>query len=195
MGDLPIDRFAHFADLPAAKPMFKQQPMESPQINNRELNKHASDAAELSKFDPNHIKAMRLSAAFLALPLLIAGFVAEMVGIWPPGLAIVPAVVIAGLILFRIPSRRYHARGYSMADERLRIVSGIWFKSDTVVPFGRVQHIDVEQGPIARMYGLATLTVHTAGSHNASVHLAGLAHDDALNMRETVRLAIKRDTL
>jgi hypothetical protein len=36
--------------------------------------------------------------------------------------------------------------------------------------------------------------VHTAGSHNASVQLPGLKHEDALAMRETIRAAIRRDT-
>jgi hypothetical protein len=63
------------------------------------------------------------------------------------------------------------------------------------VPFGRVQHIDVEKGPVERYYGLATLVLHTAGTHNASVSLPGLAEEDALAMREAIRAKIRRDTL
>ena len=85
------------------------------------------------------------------------------------------------------------ARGHALGDGRLRVVRGLLFHSDTVVPFGRVQHIDVDQGPLERAYHIATLTVHTAGSHNASVQLPGLAHADALAMRETIRAAIRRD--
>ena len=82
-----------------------------------------------------------------------------------------------------------------MTGDRLRVVRGIWFRSDTVVPFGRVQHIDVDRGPIERYFDLATLTLHTAGSHNASVHLPGLQHDRALAMREEIRAHIKREAL
>ena len=96
--------------------------------------------------------------------------------------------------LVRVPLRRYNARGYSLAEERLRVVRGVFFRADTVVPFGRVQHIDVGQGPLERAYGLATLTVHTAGTHNASVSLPGLRHADATAMREDIRAAIRRDT-
>ena len=64
-----------------------------------------------------------------------------------------------------------------------------------MVPFGRVQHIDVHQGPIERAYGLATLVLHTAGTHNASVALPGLGHDDALAMREDIRAHVKRETM
>ena len=67
--------------------------------------------------------------------------------------------------------------------------------TDTVVPFGRVQHIDVDRGPIERYYGIATLQLYTAGSHGDVVTLSGLSHDDALAMRETIRAHIKRESL
>ena len=78
-----------------------------------------------------------------------------------------------------------------MGTDRLRVVRGYMYCRDTVVPLGRIQHIDVHQGPIMRRYGLATLTVHTAGNHNASVSLPGLRHEDAVEMRETIREYIK----
>lgn len=46
-----------------------------------------------------------------------------------------------------------------------------------------------------RFFGLATLTLHTAGTHNASVSLPGLAEADALAIRETIRAKIRRDAL
>ena len=52
------------------------------------------------------------------------------------------------------------------------------------MPRSRVQHTDVAQGPIQRRFGLATLTVHTAGSDAAQVHLNGLEYQDALVIRD-----------
>jgi uncharacterized protein len=96
---------------------------------------------------------------------------------------------------FIVPARKYRHWGYDMGSDRLRIVRGYMFFRDTVVPFGRIQHIDVEQGPIDRRYDLATLTVHTAGNHNSTVALPGLLHADALAMREKIRSAIRADML
>ena len=108
---------------------------------------------------------------------------------------LIPVLLLALWLIIRAPLRRYHARGYQMGADRLRVVRGLIFRSDTVVPFGRVQHIDVHQGPIERAYGLATLVLHTAGNHNASVSLPGLGHDDALAMREEIRAHVKRETM
>ena len=138
---------------------------------------------------------LRISGALLSVPLLIAAAIAEFVVPGWTGGVLGPVALIALWLILRVPLRRYAARGYALGEERLRVVGGVMFHTDTVVQFGRVQHIDVDQGPIERAYGLATLTVHTAGTHNASVSLPGLAHADALAMRESIRAAIRRDTL
>jgi hypothetical protein len=82
-----------------------------------------------------------------------------------------------------------------MGTDQLRVVRGYMFYSDTIVPFGRIQHIDVDQGPIDRRYGLSKLTVHTAGHHNSTVTLPGLVHADALAMRTAMRAAIRQEIL
>ena len=153
------------------------------------------DAADdLTPLDPAYKTLLRVQLAIAALILLGAATIAEVAIPGWTGVVWLPALAVAAYALIRVPLRRYHARGYSLAGERLRVVRGVIFRSDTVVPFGRVQHIDVGQGPLERVFHLATLTVHTAGTHNASVALPGLSHGDAVAMREEIRAAIRRDT-
>jgi membrane protein YdbS with pleckstrin-like domain len=105
---------------------------------------------------------------------------------------IVPVLLILAYVVWAVPVRRYRRWGYDAGKDRLRIERGYLFYNDTVVPFGRIQHIDVDQGPIERRYDLATLSVHTAGSHNSTVTLPGLKHADALALRESIREHIKQ---
>ncbi|WP_057882317.1 PH domain-containing protein [Tsuneonella troitsensis] len=149
----------------------------------------------LTPLDPAHIKMLRLQAAIAAVPFAIGSLVLESANLLPMGAFFVPFVLAAAWLIARVPLRRHAARGYDLGADRLRVVRGLLFRSDTVVPFGRVQHIDVTQGPLERMFGLATLVVHTAGTHNASVALPGLAQADAASMRESIRAHIKRETL
>jgi len=144
---------------------------------------------------PSHVKAMRLSAILFVAPFAVAASILEFTRLLPPGAFAVPVLLAAAYLVLRVPARRYRALGYSLSEERLRTVRGVLFRSDTVVPFGRVQHIDVHQGPIERAYGLGTLILHTAGNHNASVRLPGLGHGDALAMREQIRAHVKRETM
>ena len=153
-----------------------------------------NDTADLTQLDPRYKTMMRLLAGITAAFLLIGASVAEMAIPGWTGIVWGPVLLVVLYTVVWLPMRRFAARGYSLAEERLRVVRGVLFRSDTVVPFGRVQHIDVDQGPLERAFHLATLTVHTAGSHNASVSLPGLAHEDAIAMREEIRAAIRRDT-
>jgi uncharacterized protein len=149
----------------------------------------------LTKLDPRHINVSRITAAITAIIPVIGAIVIEVSNALPRGLVILPVLLLAAYSIFIVPARRYHYWGYAMGADQLRIVSGYLFHSDTVVPFGRIQHIDVSQGPLQRSHGLATLTVHTAGNHNSSVSLPGLTHEDAIAMREDIRAHIKRDTI
>lgn len=153
------------------------------------------DGDELTPLHPNYVKVVRLGTLMFALPFVVVALILEIAGILPRGVFLAPVLLLAIWLIIRAPLRRYHARGFQMGDDRLRVVRGLIFRSDTVVPFGRVQHIDVHQGPIERGYGLATLVLHTAGNHNASVSLPGLGHDDALAMREEIRAHVKRETM
>ena len=149
----------------------------------------------LTPLHPNYVKVVRIGTLGFMLPVVIAALALESAGTLPRGAFLVPVLLVAAYLLIRVPLRRYQARGYHLGADRLRVVRGLVFRSDTVVPFGRVQHIDVHQGPIERGYGLATLVLHTAGNHNASVALPGLGHDDAMAMREEIRAHVKRETM
>lgn len=158
-----------------------------------------ADEGELTRLHPNYAHALRVNTTLSAIPFLVGALVAEAairdLGVVPPGAIAGTVLLIALALIIRIPARRYGARGYQIGADRLRVVRGLLFRSDTVVPFGRVQHIDVHQGPLDRFFGIATLTLHTAGNHNASVSLPGLGEALAREMRETIRAHIRRETL
>lgn len=150
---------------------------------------------ELTKLDPSYTTVMRIEGILTLLPFLIGGAVlglADIVPAWLPGIAI---LLVALVLVIYLPMKRYRSRGYNMAADRLRVVKGVLFHADTVVPFSRVQHLDVEQGPIERAFGIARLILHTAGTHNSSVVLPGLAHDTAIAMREDIRAHVKRESM
>lgn len=153
------------------------------------------DDEPLTQLHPNYTRVMRIQGAVMLLPLLagtLALVSADVLPLW----AVLLALVLAALwLVWYLPARRYRSRGFHLADDRLRVVKGVLFHSDTVVPFSRVQHIDVEQGPLERAFGIARLILHTAGTHNSSVTLPGLAHDQAGSMREAIRQHVKREAL
>lgn len=112
---------------------------------------------------------------------------------WAAGLVplLVAFFAFGGVVL--APGRIYRRLGYALDQRLLRIVRGWLFHIDTVVPFVRVQHIDVIRGPLDKMFGTASLVVHTAGTHNSTVTLPGLAPDRATAIRDEIRRHIRTD--
>ncbi len=150
---------------------------------------------DLTPLDPRHITVTRISSAIFMAIFVIGAGVLEVAQIISRGAFIIPVALLALYYAWVVPARKYARWGYAVGADRLRVVRGYLFYSDTIVPFGRIQHIDVEQGPLQRPYGLATLQVHTAGNHNSTVSLPGLAHADALAMREAIRAHIRQAAL
>jgi membrane protein YdbS with pleckstrin-like domain len=65
------------------------------------------------------------------------------------------------------PTVAYRHSSYRFAEVGLQLRRGVVWRSQVAVSRSRIQHTDVSQGPIERIYGLATLTVHTAGNEYA----------------------------
>ena len=151
------------------------------------------DDAPLTPLDRGYIKVVRVQGLIASLPLLVGAVVIESANLLPTGLIFVPFAFLAILLAGVLPVRKWRSRGFEMGADRLRVVKGVLFHADTVVPFSRVQHIDVEQGPVERAFGIARLILHTAGTHNSSVTLPGLTHADAAAMREAIRVHLQRE--
>lgn len=115
-----------------------------------------------------------------AVPLLIA----TLLGIWVSRWVFVAAgVALLGLAwALWLIRRQVPAIGYAELEEELAVRRGIMFRTLTLVPYGRMQYIEVDSGPIARRYGIATVTLHTAAVAEAKV--PGLPQDEAKRLRD-----------
>lgn len=152
--------------------------------------------ANLQPVEPAYRNALRARAAIFWVPLFIAALLFDREVLTETPLASLLPVLIGvigvGAILVA-PDRVYRRLGYAIDGRLLRTVRGWLFHTDTVVPFVRVQHIDVTQGPVDKMFGTASLIVHTAGTHNSIVVVPGLAPGRAAEIRDAIRSEIRAD--
>lgn len=150
----------------------------------------------MTPLHPSHRTVLRIyglmAALALAVPALIA-IVAVDQGWWPDALIACVALLAAAFLILVMPERAYRAWSWEASEDELHIRHGLLFRTQTIVPFGRVQHIDVAQGPVQRRYRVGTLTVHTAGTLSNSVALPGLALEEAERMRDEIRSKIRQD--
>lgn len=81
---------------------------------------------------------------------------------------------------------RWRAVAWNLDDLGLRVRRGVCWQTEVLVPRTRVQHLDLERGPIERYFGLASLIVHTAGTRTHALRLSGLAEGDAAELRNAL---------
>lgn len=141
---------------------------------------------QLSHVHPATIGVCRWQAALTALFFVVVtsavSFRAPL--LWP----FVPlSVAIGGFGLSWLwPSISYQHLQFGVDETGIAIHSGVIWRSRIAVPRIRIQHTDVSQGPLQRRYGVGTLKLYTAGSRHTKIDLHGLAHDDAIALRDAL---------
>jgi membrane protein YdbS with pleckstrin-like domain len=155
----------------------------------------ADDGGPLLPVEPGYKQVIRLRTAISWIPFIIGALVLDQVFDESPvkGMLSVGMPMIALIAIVTAPPRIWRRLGYRLTPTLLQVVRGWLFHTDTIVPFVRVQHIDVTRGPLDKAFGTATLIVHTAGTHNSIVRLPGLAPDRAAEIRDLIRSQIKSD--
>jgi hypothetical protein len=128
------------------------------------------------------LAALRLGNA-LALCGMISALVliVDIAALW--WLMLVPAV-IALLCLWLIPAQ-VRALRYALAETDFVIRRGVINRSLTMVPYGRIQYVDIHQGPVLRFMGIATIKLSTASAQTDAT-LSGVSVADAVGLRDVL---------
>ncbi len=82
---------------------------------------------------------------------------------------------------------RYRIWRFQVREGSLYLERGVVRRVRTVVPYVRIQHVDVSRGPIERLFGLATTVVYTAGSRGADVSIPGLTPESANDLQDRLK--------
>lgn len=143
--------------------------------------------AEWTRVSPALIKVRRLTISLpltsLAIGLFVAGGLIESAR-WP--LVAAAALVFSGAAwTWSWAERNTAAWGYAEAERELLITSGVWWRRLVAVPYGRMQFVDVQAGPVHRLFGIATVTLHTASTETAG-HILGVEAAEAARLRNAL---------
>jgi uncharacterized protein len=136
------------------------------------------------RVSPRLATARRLLVVLPVGLLAVAGAVAA-AATGQPSWGFVSLVVgglVAGWLTWLI-GRQVRAVGYCLRTDDLLVVSGVAFRRLVVVPFGRMQLVDVTRGPVDRRFGLASVQLHTAAA-TSDAKIPGLTPEDAAELRD-----------
>jgi membrane protein YdbS with pleckstrin-like domain len=139
---------------------------------------------------PRQRDVLRLTAVLVCLlPAVVAATVLGNLldGSFVSVLVLVVIAAICTAIAADAWARASFARfSAQLLDDGLMVRRGVFWRSETFVPRTRIQHTEVNQGPLDRHWGMAKVIVFTAGTQLNSVGVSGLYHPEALVLRDTL---------
>jgi len=123
----------------------------------------------------------------VAAPAVVVAVVSLLLGVGSgsvaTGLVVAIVIVVLAVGLDATLGRRVRGWGYAEREDDLIVRRGVMIRRVTVVPYGRMQFVDVSAGPFERAFGLATVRLHTAAAAT-DARIPGLPAHEAARLRD-----------
>ena len=132
---------------------------------------------------PKLITVELIARAIMLVVLLVAlvvGWIVQGSGWWLAGMCL---LVVYGIWRSIVTVRAVRAWGYAERDNDLLVRHGLMIRRLSIVPYARMQYVDVTAGPLERAFGLATVQLHTAAAAS-DARVPGLPPDEAARLRD-----------
>ena len=145
-------------------------------------------------FAPADVSWTSVSVKLAALRRLSCGIAVGLVGLIVSALLWILAGALYGVLAVLVAlasygwawyliGRNQRSWKYAEREDELLITHGVMFRELVVVPYGRMQFVDVTAGPLERAFGLATVELHTA-TPATDATIPGLTPDEAARLRD-----------
>jgi uncharacterized protein len=128
------------------------------------------------------MRRVQVIAATLVVAVVSGVLGALLVAVWVAAILIGVAIGV-GVMAEWFVQRRVRAWAYCEREDDLLVRRGVLFTRLSVVPYGRMQFVDVTAGPVERSFGLATVRMHTAAAAS-DARIPGLSQADAARLRD-----------
>jgi hypothetical protein len=128
------------------------------------------------------MRQFELAAVTLVVALVVGAIFAAALGALASVIAVV-VVLVAGALSSWFVRNRYRAWRYQERHEDLVVARGVLVRRLSVVPYGRMQFVEVTAGPVERMFNLSTVKLHTAAAAS-DARIPGLHPDEAARLRD-----------
>ena len=134
------------------------------------------------RVSPKQVGVELAGSAGMAVIAAVVAIAAFMLGIGFLSAAFAVAALI-GLISAAIAPGRVRSYGYQLRDDDLLFRRGLLYQRFVAIPYGRMQLIDINRGPVSRALGLSELKFVTAAAATA-VTIPGLPESEAEELRD-----------
>jgi len=128
------------------------------------------------------VRRIGLMASVVPLTVLTATVALAVGGTSAAAVVALVWLLVLGLG-WRLTAANYRAWGYAERDQDLLVRRGVLVRRLSVVPYGRMQFVDVTAGPLDRRLGIASVVMHTAAAAS-DARIPGLPAAEAARLRD-----------
>lgn len=135
-----------------------------------------------------HTREVRLQCILTVAVLIMVSWLQGILIPYPQSIAwlvkILPLLVLlVGSTVSLLILKKIRYKGYALREHDIAYRSGLFWRKAVILPFNRIQHVEVASGPLQRYFGLATLKFFTAGGSSVDLKIEGLLSTDAERLR------------
>ena len=122
----------------------------------------------------------------LLIGLISAYFITDLKKVPWQAISLGIAWLVLFIVRFWLIGLNFKRQAYALREFDLLYRKGVIFRHLLAIPFNRVQHCEIKQGPIARAFGLSTLEIYTAGGQSSDLAIPGLPADTAAQLKNFI---------
>ena len=128
---------------------------------------------------------------FLAIVLGVALNLAEELALYKTGISLTFILII--LLTFVLSRIGFKKKGFAFRNHDVLFQHGIIATNTVIIPYNRVQHVALEEGLIARYFGLAKIEIFTAGGgFSGDIVIPGIQKDEAEKIKQLLMAKIQK---
>lgn len=148
-------------------------------------------SVNLKPLEPNYLKAqMMFSLIWILVLLIVQAVIFILLKEWNRQqiflMIAIPVFMLIGVLPLIITYLGFRKKAYALRQKDILYKTGLLWRKTIVLPFNRIQHSEVNHGPIDRMYGLASLKLFTAGGSTSDLSIPGLKDEEAHRLKEYI---------
>jgi membrane protein YdbS with pleckstrin-like domain len=156
-----------------------------------------TEDVSFTHLNPRYHTLLKTESLIFSLIILLGCavlfFFTPSVRVFPLNIGIIVLVIaLTGMITW-MGFNAWKNKGFALRQHDILFKTGIFFKSTLIVAFNRVQHAEIQQGPIDRWFGLSSVTLYTAGGSASDLTIPGLSPEDAAAIKNHIMKKMSSD--
>jgi len=142
---------------------------------------------------PKRYLKYRAVGFIIMMTLLSATWIAPLFSDTPLISAISGAIWVLLLVfIFAFERKKYRVMGFALREHDLTYKRGLFFFKQVTLPFNRIQHTEISNGPIERKFNLSSLKIFTAGGASSDLSIAGLDPERAQELKDFIAKSVAK---